>query len=90
MFHARPFRKYIFWLLFITQFLVFEAVSQTTVKGIINDNMAKTEILEELLGKGTNPEEIIKEKGLTPLSVNAFKKLISDTTFADYFYKVYI
>ena len=46
MFHDRPFRKYIFWLLFITQFLVFEAVSQTTVKGIINDN----ETNEELIG----------------------------------------
>ena len=37
-------------------------------KGIINDNIAKTEILEELLGKGTNPEKIIKEKGLAQIT----------------------
>ena len=37
-------------------------------KGIINDNIAKAEILEDLLGKGTDSEEIIKDKGLAQVS----------------------
>ncbi|OGI18850.1 MAG: aspartyl/glutamyl-tRNA amidotransferase subunit B [Candidatus Melainabacteria bacterium RIFCSPHIGHO2_02_FULL_34_12] len=37
-------------------------------KGIINDNIAKTEVLDELLGKGTDTEEIIKQKGLAQVS----------------------
>ena len=37
-------------------------------KGLINDNIAKTEILEELLSTGTNPEEIIKQKGLVQIT----------------------
>jgi len=48
-------------------------------KGIINDNIAKTEILEELLGKGTNPEEIIKEKGLAQITdEGALKSIVKE------------
>lgn len=37
-------------------------------KGTINDNIAKTEIIGEMLSKGTNAEDIIKEKGLAQIS----------------------
>ncbi len=37
-------------------------------KGIINDNIAKAEILEEVLTNGTDPEEIINKKGLAQIT----------------------
>lgn len=37
-------------------------------KGIINENIAKAEIIEELLSKGTDAEEIIKQKGLAQIT----------------------
>lgn len=37
-------------------------------KGLVNDNTAKTEIIGEMLTKGTDAEEIIKEKGLAQVS----------------------
>lgn len=37
-------------------------------KGGINDNIAKTEMLEEILSKGTDPGEIIKQKGLAQIT----------------------
>lgn len=37
-------------------------------KGTINENIAKAEIIEELLSKGTDAEEIIKEKGLSQIT----------------------
>ena len=37
-------------------------------KGTINDNIAKAEILEEILSKGTDAKEIIKEKGLSQIT----------------------
>ncbi len=37
-------------------------------KGTINDNIAKSEILEEVLSTGANPEEIIKQKGLSQIT----------------------
>jgi aspartyl-tRNA(Asn)/glutamyl-tRNA(Gln) amidotransferase subunit B len=37
-------------------------------KGLVNDNTAKTEIIGEMLSKGTDAEEIIKEKGLAQVS----------------------
>ena len=45
----------------------------------INDNIAKTEILEELLVKGTEPEEIIKIKGLSQItSEDELKKILKE------------
>lgn len=40
-------------------------------KGVVSNNMAKTEIFEEMYATGKDPEEIIEEKGL---------KLVADTT----------
>ena len=37
-------------------------------KGIINENIAKAEVLEELLSQGTNPDEIVKQKGLAQIT----------------------
>ena len=37
-------------------------------KGIINDNIAKAEIFEEILSKGTNAKEIIEQKGLAQIT----------------------
>ncbi len=45
-------------------------------KGIINDNIAKTEILEDLLGKGTDSEEIIKQKGLAQITDESSLKAV--------------
>lgn len=48
-------------------------------KGLINDSIAKKEILEELLTKGTDPEEIIKQKGLAQISDEGeIKKLVKE------------
>ena len=48
-------------------------------KGIINDNIAKAEILEELLSKGTDSEEIIKEKGLAQITdEGAIKSIVKE------------
>lgn len=48
-------------------------------KGTINDGMAKTEILGELLSKGTDPEEIIKNKGLSQITDKGeLKKIVQD------------
>ncbi|MBI2995733.1 MAG: Asp-tRNA(Asn)/Glu-tRNA(Gln) amidotransferase subunit GatB [Candidatus Melainabacteria bacterium] len=48
-------------------------------KGIINDSIAKTEIIEELLGKGTDAEEIIKQKGLAQITnVNELKEIVKE------------
>ena len=48
-------------------------------KGIVNDNIAKAEILEELLSKGTNPEEIIKEKNLAQITdEGALKSIVKE------------
>ena len=49
-------------------------------KGIINDNIAKAEVLEELLSKGTNPEEIVKQKGLAQITdEGTIKQLVKET-----------
>ena len=48
-------------------------------KGAINDNIAKTEILEELLGQGTDSEEIIKQKGLAQITdTGELKKVVKE------------
>ncbi len=48
-------------------------------KGVINDNIAKTEIINELLEKGTEAEEIIKEKGLAQISDEGeIKKIVKE------------
>ena len=46
MVHQTPLNKYIFCLLLMTQFLVVDFMSQTTIKGVINDG----ETNEELIG----------------------------------------
>ncbi len=48
-------------------------------KGIINENIAKAEIIEELLSKGTNAEEIIKQKGLSQITdEGALKQVLKE------------
>lgn len=48
-------------------------------RGIVNDNITKTEILEELLNKGTDPEEIIKQKGLAQITdEGALKQIVKE------------
>ena len=48
-------------------------------KGIINDNIAKAEILEELLTTGTDSEEIIKQKGLSQITdESALKSVVKE------------
>lgn len=37
-------------------------------KGVINESIAKAEILDELLSKGTDAEEIIKQRGLSQIT----------------------
>tara|TARA_Y100000766_G_C18908892_1_gene607340 strand:- start:1074 stop:3914 length:2841 start_codon:yes stop_codon:yes gene_type:complete len=46
MVHQTPLSKYIFCLLLMTQFLVVDFMSQTTIKGVVNDG----ETNEELIG----------------------------------------
>jgi len=46
MIHQTPLSKYIFCLLLMTQFLVVDFMSQTTIKGVVNDG----ETNEELIG----------------------------------------
>lgn len=49
-------------------------------KGVINDNIAKAEVIEELLSKGTNPEEIVKQKGLAQITdEGTLKQLVKET-----------
>lgn len=48
-------------------------------KGIINDNIAKAEILEELLSKGTDSEEIIKRERLSQITdEGAIKSIVKE------------
>lgn len=49
-------------------------------KGTINDNIAKLEVLEELLSKGTDTEQIIKQKGLAQITdEGALKQIVKET-----------
>ena len=50
MIHQTPLSKYIFCLLLMTQFLVVDFMSQTTIKGVVNDG----ETNEELIGATRN------------------------------------
>lgn len=46
-------------------------------QGVINEGIAKAEILEELLSKGTDPYEIIEQKGLAQITdESALKELV--------------
>lgn len=53
-------------------------------KGLINDNIAKTEILQELLKSGTDPDEIIKKKGLSQITdVDSLRKIVKEIISAN-------
>jgi len=48
-------------------------------KGVINDNIAKSEILEELLSNGTDSGEIIKQKRLAQITdTGELKKVVKE------------
>lgn len=48
-------------------------------KGEINDNIAKTEMLEEILSKGTDPKELIQQKGLSQITdESALKQIVKE------------
>ena len=48
-------------------------------KGTVSDSTAKTEILGDVLSKGTNPEEIIKQKNLAQISdEGAIKAIVKE------------
>jgi len=48
-------------------------------KGIINETIAKSEIIEELLTQGIDPEEIINQKGLAQITdTGELEKIVKD------------
>ena len=43
-----PLKKYIFCLLLISQFLTLDVISQTIIKGVVNDGETNEELIELL------------------------------------------